>query len=554
MAMLGVWLLLLLALILGIPTGRYLYAVFLAEKSPGDRWLLPLERALLRLVGVREPYPMDWKTYSAAVIGSNGFMALLGYFILRQQGSLPWNPLGVPGMSWHLAFNTVASFITNTNLQHYAGETQISPLSQMLVITFLMHASAATGLAAGIAFIRGLTGRPLGNFWWDLIKASLRVLWPASLLVSLLLVSQGVPQTFTFVREAHTLEGPLQTVLTGPIASFESIKHLGTNGGGYFNANAAHPFENPTPFTNLLHMLSMMWIPVALLFTFGHAAQNRRLPWVLFGAAGIIFVGLHGLLLHAEGSGDPLIHQLGIAGPNWEGKEVRFGIEGTSLFVSVTTGATTGSVDSAHGSLMPWGQLVPLLQMMLNAVFGGIGVGAMNLLAMALLTVFLIGLMVGRTPEFLGRKVEQREMALLAAVILIHPVIILIPTALALSLPQGVEGLTASTFQGLTQALYEYTSAAANNGSGMGINGDQPFWNVSTGLVMLLGRYPSIVLLLAVADSLRKKKAAPLGPGSLRLDTGLFAGILAFMMLLLGALNFFPALALGPLAQAFMLP
>ncbi|MDI3269445.1 MAG: potassium-transporting ATPase subunit KdpA [Bacillota bacterium] len=552
--MLGMAILLLLALLLGIPTGRYLYLVFFAPKAPGDGWLRPVETFLLRLIGVREPYDMDWKVYSAALLGANGFMALLGYVLLRQQGNLPWNPLGAPGMSWHLAFNTAASFITNTNLQHYAGETQISPLSQMAVITFLMHASAATGLAAGITFIRGVTGRPLGNFWSDFIKASLRVLWPASLLVSLLLVSQGVPQTFTALREAHTLEGTLQTLLTGPIASFESIKHLGTNGGGYFSANAAHPFENPTPFTNLLHMLSMLWIPISLLFTFGDAARNRRLPWVFFSAAAVIFVGLYGILLHAEDAGDPLLHRLGIPGPNWEGKEVRFGMEGTSLFVSVTTGATTGSVDSAHGSLMPWGQTVPLLQMMLNSIFGGIGVGTMNLLTMALLTVFLIGLMVGRTPEFLGRKVEPREMTLLAAVILIHPLLILIPTAVALSLPQGIEGLTAPTFQGLTQALYEFASSAANNGSGMGIDGDQAFWNVSTGLVMLLGRYPSIVLLLALADSLRKKRAAPLGPGSLRLDTPLFTGILAFMTLLLGALNFFPALAMGPLAQALMLP
>lgn len=542
---------LLIAMSLVVPTGRYLYRVFSGGPAPLDRAFLPVERLIYRLIGLKDPEEnMDWKAYAASLLLSNAVMTLLVYLLLRLQGSLPWNPQGIGGMEPTLAFNTSISFITNTNLQHYSGETALSYLSQMADITFLMFTSAASGFVTAIAFIRGLAGRPLGNFWADMTRFILRVLLPASLLVALLLVWQGSPQTLAPTVEATTLEGAIQKIAVGPVASLESIKHIGTNGGGFFGANAAHPYENPTPLTNLIHLLSMLWITTSLVYMFGLFVKNKKQGWVFFTAAGLLFVLLLGNILYFEARGNPALQAAGLGGPSMEGKEVRFGIAQSSLFATVTAAATTGSVNSMHDSLTPMGGFTPLVLMMLNSVFGGKGVGFMTLAAMAMIAVFLVGLMVGRTPEFLGKKLETKEIVLLAIVILLHPLIILAPSALALLTGAGRAGISHGGFHGLSQVLYEFTSAAANNGSGFeGLRDNTPFWNLSTGIVMFLGRYPSMVALLAVAGFLAAKKPVPEGPGTLRTDTPLFVVVLAGVIVIVGALTFFPALALGPIAE-----
>lgn len=536
---------LLLALALVVPTGRYLYRTFAGGPAPGDRFFGPVERLLYRLIGVNDPDAnMTWKAYAVALLASNAVMMALVFVIFLVQGALPWNPQSISGMKWDLALNTASSFITNTNLQHYSGETGLSYFSQMAAITFLMFTSAASGFAAAIAFIRGITGHSLGNFWADMVRFHTRILLPAALLVALFLVWQGSPQTLAPTVAATTLEGAPQNIALGPVASLESIKHIGTNGGGFFGPNAAHPFENPTPLANLVHILCMLWLPASLLYTFGLFAANRKQGWAFFAAASLLFVALLGSMLFFENLGNPA---LPFAGASMEGKEVRFGVTQSALFATVTTAATTGSVNSMHDSLTPMGGFTPLVLMMLNSVFGGKGVGFMNLAAMAMITVFLVGLMVGRTPEFLRKKLETREISLLAIVILLHPLIILAPSALAL---MSGEGISHTGFHGISQVVYEFTSSAANNGSGFeGLGDNTLFWNLSTGLVMLLGRYPSLVLLLAVAGYLGAKKPVPLGPGTLRTDSALFTAVLVGVIVIVGALTFFPALALGPIAE-----
>lgn len=542
---------LIIALTLVVPTGHYLYKTFAGGPAPLDRIFLPVERLLYRLVGVTRPDEnMSWQGYAGSLLLSNAAMAVTVYVILALQGDLPWNPQQIPGMTHSLSFNTAISFITNTNLQHYAGETGASYFTQMAALTFLMFTSAATGFTAAIAFIRGITGHELGNFWSDMTRFIVRVMLPASLVVALFLVWQGAPQTLAPTVHATTLEGAAQNIAIGPVAAFESIKHIGTNGGGFFGANAAHPFENPTPLTNLIHMLSILWLPTSVIYMFGLFARNKRQAWVFFAAAGALFLVLLGNIVHFEGLGNPALHSLGLAGASMEGKEVRFGMAGSSLFSTVTTAATTGSVNNMHDSLTPMGGLTPLVLMMLNSVFGGKGVGFMNLVTMAMIAVFLVGLMVGRTPEFLRKKLEPREIVLLAVVILIHPLIILAPSATAVMTEMGRTAISHAGFHALTQVVYEFTSSAANNGSGFeGLGDNTLFWNISTGIVMLLGRYPTLVALLAVAGFLGAKKPVPEGPGTLRTDTVLFTVVLFGVIILVGALTFLPALALGPIAE-----
>lgn len=539
------------ALALVVPTGRYLYRVFGGGPAPLDGLFLPIERTLYRLIGVRDPgEDMGWKGYAIALLLSNAVMMLLVYLVFRLQGWLPLNPQRVRGMDPVLAFNTAVSFMTNTNIQHYSGETALSYLSQMIAITFLMFTSAAAGLAVAVAFIRGLAGRPFGNYWADMTRGIVRVLLPASLLVALILVWQGSPQTLAPTIQATTLQGATQNIAIGPVASLESIKHIGTNGGGFFGANSAHPFENPTPLTNVIEILCMLWLPTSLIYMFGLFIKNRKQAWVFFAAAGVLFVLLLANTAHFEAVGNPALHAAGLAGPSLEGKEVRFGAAQTSLFATVTTAATTGSVDAAHDSLTPMGGFTALVLMMLNSVFGGKGVGFLNLLAMAMISVFLVGLMVGRTPEFLGKKLETREIVLLAIVILLHPLLILAPSALALLTQAGLAGVSHAGFHGLSQVLYEFSSAAANNGSEFaGLAGNSMFWNIATGLVMFVGRYPSMIAMLAVGGYLAAKRSAPAGPGTLRTDTLLFGGVLVGVIVIVGALTFFPALALGPVAE-----
>ncbi|ERI10954.1 potassium-transporting ATPase subunit KdpA [Aneurinibacillus aneurinilyticus] len=542
---------LLIITILIKPAGSYLVNVFNYEKTRLDNIFRPIEKILYRIMGVREDERMGWKQYVIALLLSNFAMVMLMYAVLRLQKYLPFNPDGIDNMSSALAFNTAASFITNTNWQAYSGENGLSYLSQMLAITFPMFTSAATGLVAAIAFIRGLTAQEdsLGNFYVDLIRSLTRVFLPLSLLVALFLVFQGAPQTLNGAQTATSIEGAQQVITRGPVASLESIKHIGTNGGGYFGMNASHPFENPTPLTNLVHILCMMFIPTALVYAFGIMLKNKRQGWTLFATMAAIFLIMLSTVFLAEYKGTPALQALGISG-NMEGKEVRFGYSESALFTTVTTAATTGSVNNMHDSLTPIGGLVPLAQMMLNNVFGGDGVGLMNGLLYVILTVFICGLMVGRTPEFLGKKIEGKEIKLASIALLVHPVIILVPTAIAFLRPESVASILNAGSHGISEVLYAFTSGAANNGSAFaGLSANTNFYNMAIGLVMLFGRYVSIIALLAAAGSLAAKPVAPVTIGTFRTDSPLFALILLVMIVVVGALTFFPALALGPIAE-----
>ncbi|UKS31285.1 potassium-transporting ATPase subunit KdpA [Paenibacillus sp. HWE-109] len=533
------------------PVGSYLVNVFGYEKSGLDRIFAPIERVFYRIMGVKEEEAMGWKKYIGAVLLVNLVMLLLIYTVFRLQKYLPLNPDDIANMPPALAFNTAVSFITNTNWQAYSGENTLSYLSQMIAITFPMFTSAATGFAVAVAFIRGLVGRQdnLGNFYVDMTRAITRVFLPLSFVVALILVFQGIPQTLLGAVQATTLEGAQQTITRGLVASLEAIKHLGTNGGGWFGTNAAHPFENPTPLTNLIHLLCMMLLPTSLVYAFGLMIKNKKQGWTIFAAMGIIFIVMLATVFYAEYKGVPAVDAMGVHG-NMEGKEVRFGISETALFSAVTTAATTGSVNAMHESLTPLGSIAPLAEMMLNNVFGGKGVGLLNGLLYLILAVFICGLMVGRTPEFLGKKIEGKEVKLAAIAILTHPLIILAPTALALLRPESIASISNQGMHGLSEVLYAFTSGAANNGSAFGgLSANTNFYNIGIGMVMLFGRYISMIAMLAIAGSLATKRVVPVTTGTLRTDTPLFMGILIMIIVVIGALTFFPALTLGPIAE-----
>ena len=581
--MLQIVLTLILYLLLLIPVGNYVYQIAAGKHTFADPVMDRVDHAIYKLCGVNPERSMDWKRYAGTLVGTNLVMILLGYLILRLQSLLFLNPNGIGSMDPSLSFNTIISFMTNTNLQHYAGETGLSYLSQMLVIIFMMFVSAASGYAACIAFIRGLAGRTsdqVGNFYSDLVRIITRVLLPFSILTGLLLVWQGVPQNFSGNIVVDTVEGARQIIATGPVAALESIKHLGTNGGGFLGANSSTPIENPTILTNLIELWSMMLLPGACVVTFGRMVHDRRtepgtgstVPQPvrqgltarffgkegrsIFAAMGILFlVGLT-VCFWAESQGNPLLSELGLSQSmgSMEGKEVRFGTAQSSLFTAVTASFTTGTVNNMHDTLTPLGGMVPLLHMMLNVVFGGKGVGLMNMIMYAILAVFICGLMIGRTPEYLGKKVEGREMKLVALCIIIHPLLILSFTALAVTVPAGLAGITNPGYHGLTQVLYEYASSAANNGSGFeGLADNSFFWNITTGAVMFLGRYLPMVLQLAVAGSLMKKRFVNETTGTLHTDGIGFAVILVFVVYIFAALTFFPVLALGPIAEQLTL-
>jgi len=523
------------------------------------------ERWTYAVLGVNPAEAMSWQRYGMALLLSNAAMMLLGYMLLRVQGWLPFDSLQRAAQTPDLAFNTAASFVTNTNWQSYSGESSLSNFSQMAAITFLMVVSAATGIAACAGFIRGLSRKnalDIGNYWVDFTRIIYRVLLPVCFFLALVYVWQGMPQTLASETVATTLEGLKQHIVMGPVASLESIKHIGTNGGGFFGMNAAHPFENPTPLTNTLHMLSMLLIPGALTYAFGSMLLRRRQGWCFFAVFMVMLVGFLAVVYTAEQRGNPLLTPLGVdqqqsalqAGGNMEGKELRFGIGQTSLFVAITTAATTGSVNAMHDSLMPLGGLVPLSEMMLNDVFGGDGVGFINLVTFAILTVFLVGMMIGRTPEFLGKKIEAREMKFVMLAVLAHPLCILAFTALAVSWPGTSDALNNSGPHGFSEVLYTYTSATANNGSAFaGLSTNTPFFNTTIGLAMLFGRFFTLLPMLAVAGVLAGKKSVPEGPGTLPTATPLFTGLLVFVVLLVGGLTFFPALALGPIVEQLLM-
>lgn len=551
---LQILLVLILMFLFGIPLGRYIYTIFSLQHSRMDRLFMPVERFLYRLIGVDSSVSMDWKAYLRALMLVNFVMLLFAYLIFRLQGRLPLNPDKIPGMSPALAFNTAASFITNTNWQNYAGETSMSYLGQMLGITFLQFTSAATGLVAAIAFVRAIVRSKtdnLGNFWVDIIRAHTRLLLPMSFLLACVLVALGVPETLQGTAIVHTLSGDVQVIARGPVASLEAIKQLGTNGGGFFNANSAHPFEDPTALTCVLEILAMGVTATGLIWTLGLFLKNRKQAIVLYVfLTAILMLGTF-IIYGNEAAGNPLVHQaFGIHGPNMEGKEVRFGIPLTSLFTAATTAYTTGAVNAMHDSLMPISGLVPLLFMMFNVIFGGKGVGLLNILMFLIITVFLSGLMVGRTPEIFGKKIEAREVKLATVAMLVHPFVILVPTAIAIATQVGRASILNPGLHGFTEVLYAFTSAAANNGSAFaGLNGNTEFYNLVLGVVMLLGRYISILAMFAIAGSMIFKPIIPASEGTLRTDTFSFGGVFVAVFVIVGALTFFPFLAIGPIGE-----
>ncbi|MVX66601.1 potassium-transporting ATPase subunit KdpA [Clostridium chromiireducens] len=544
---------LLLFMLIVVLLGKYLYFVSTGEKTFADKLFNPIDNLIYKICKINKDEEMNWKEYVFSIIVVNAVMVFIGYIILRAQGILFLNPNKIDGMEQSLSFNTIVSFMTNTNLQDYSGESGLSHLSQMIVIIFMMFTSAATGFAAALAFMRGIIGKKtMGNFFVDLIRITTRVLLPFSIVIGILLVSQGVPQTLSGTKTVTTIEGKMQDIAMGPVAALEAIKHVGTNGGGFFGANSAHPFENPTPLTNLIELLSMMMLPGALVYTFGLMLKNKKQGWAIFGAMAGIFIIALPICYFAEKAGNPALAHIGLsqAMGNMEGKEVRFGIGQSALFTTVTTAFTTGTVNNMHDSLTPIGGAVALMNMMLNVVFGGKGVGFMNMVMYAILTVFLCGLMVGRTPEFLSKKLEGREIKLVALAIIIHPFLILMFSALALVVPQGLAGISNPGFHGLSQIVYQFTSSAANNGSGFeGMADNTLFWNTTTGIVMFYGRYLSIIILLSIAGSLAAKRTIPTTIGTFRTDNTMFTLTLIAIVLIIGALTFLPALALGPIAE-----
>jgi potassium-transporting ATPase potassium-binding subunit len=566
--MLQGWIQIALTLVIVIATtpllGRYVARVYLGERTLLDPAVTPIEGAIYAFSGVRyqqasraasTQQDMTGKQYATAVLYSNLVMGILVFVILMTQGLLPLNPTGLSAPRWDLALHTTVSFLTNTDQQHYSGETTFSYASQTFALNFLMFTSAATGLAVGIAFIRGLTGRSLGNFYIDLIKAITRILLPMSIIGGLLLILSGVPETLAGVATATTLEGATQAIARGPVAHFEIIKQLGENGGGFFAINSAHPFENPNGFSNLLETWAMISIPTALIYTYGVFANNRKQAWLVFWMVFVIFVFLVGVAVVGEYQGNPLVNSLlGGQQPNLEGKEVRFGWAQTALWAVTTTGTMCGGVNGMHDSLMPPGGFVTLFNLFLQIIWGGQGTGTAYLFIYLILAVFLTGLMVGRTPEFLGRKIEKKEIVLASVILLVHPFAILIPWAIVFAFPDVLGGISNPGFHGVSQVVYEYASAAANNGSGFeGLGDGTLWWNLSASVSMLAGRYIPVIALLLLADSMSGKQPVPMTSGTLRTDTRLFTGVTGGVILILGALTFFPVLVLGPIAEGFLI-
>jgi len=551
-----------LVLALTKPLGGYLFRVFEGDRQPLPRVLGPVERFLLRLCGADPKHEQTWSQYTLALLAFSLFGVLITYLILRLQHVLPLNPQAFGPVGPELAFNTAASFTTNTNWQAYSGESTMSYLSQMAGLAWHNFVSAAAGLCVAVALARGFTRRPgpegqktLGNFWVDLIRGLLYVLLPICVVYALFLASQGVLQNFAPYQELTTLEGAKQTLAMGPVASQEAIKMLGTNGGGFFNANSSHPFENPTPLTNLVQLLSIFAIPAALTYTYGKMARDTKQGWALFAAMSVLFFAGVAVAYAAESADNAAVASAQVAQVgNMEGKEVRFGLSASALFATVTTDASCGAVNSMHDSFTALGGLVPLMNIQLGEViFGGVGAGLYGILVMVVLAVFIAGLMVGRTPEYLGKKIEAREMKLAMLYVLIFPLLILGLGAVAAVLPQGISSLNNAGPHGLSEILYAYTSGTGNNGSAFaGLNANTPFWNLSLGLAMLAGRFLMIIPVLAIAGSMVGKKVVPAGPGTFPTNGALFTGLLVSVVLIVGALTFFPALSLGPIVEHFL--
>lgn len=562
---------LLILVALAIPLGRYISKVMNGEKVVLSRVLAPCERGIYKVLHIDEKEDMSWKKYAGSVIAFSAISLVILTAILMLQKFLPWNPEGIGGMSWHLAFNTSSSFVTNTNWQAYSGESALSYFSQAMGLTVQNFVTPAVGICVLYALIRGflhLKHKGIGNFWQDMTRSLLYVLIPLSMIVTVLLVSQGVLQnlsgyqTVDLVEPITTEDGTVvtqQVIPMGPQASQVAIKQLGTNGGGYNGVNSASPLENPTPFSNLIEMISLLLIPAALCFSFGRSIKDKKQGIAVFLAMFILLVVSLGIVAYSEQAATPQMSQDGMvdlstvdqAGGNMEGKETRFGIATSATWAVFTTAASNGSVNSMHDSYTPMGGMIPMLLMQLGeVVFGGVGCGLYGMLGFAILTVFIAGLMVGRTPEYLGKKIEPREMKMAVLVCLATPIGILVGSGIAAALPATADSLNNGGAHGFSELLYAYSSAGGNNGSAFaGFNANTPFLNVSIGLVMLFVRFTPILAILAIAGSMARKNKVAVSAGTLSTTNGMFVFLLIFVVLLIGALSFFPALSLGPIAE-----
>ena len=547
-------------ILLALPLGRYMAKVFTFEKTLFDSVFCPIEKLIYRLSGINPDQEMNWKQYAGAVVLFNAIGAVVVYIIQTQQGWLPFNPEGLSGVpTWHSALNTAVSFMTNTNWQSYSSESTMSYFTQMTALTVQNFKSAATGIVVAIALIRGLTRKTvstIGNFWVDLVRCIVWVLIPLSIVFTLVLVQQGVIQNLSSYLSVNTLEGVEQKLAMGPVASQEAIKMIGTNGGGFFNANSSHPFENPMPLTNFLQVLSIFLIPGALVFAFGHMSHDKRQGYAIFATMTILFIMMLAGTYFSEMYGNPILAGMGVNSPTaMEGKEVRFGIGGSALFATVTTAASCGAVNSMHDSFTPFGGFFPLLQMKLGEIiFGGVGAGFYGMMMFVVLTVFIVGLMVGRTPEYLGKKVEAWETKMATIAILAPSVVMLTGSAIAAVIEPGTSALANAGPHGLTEIVYAFDSAAANNGSAFaGLGANTIFYNVALAINMVIGRFGVIIPVLAIAGSMAEKKTSPPGLGTFPTTGGLFVVILAGVIIIVGALTFLPILTLGPVVEHLLM-
>lgn len=548
-----------LSIALAIPFGKYIAKVYAGSKTLLDPVFNPIERFFYKVSGIDSNKEMTWKQHLVALLTINFVWFLLGMLILMTQGILPLNPDNNPSMSPDLAFNTTISFVVNCNLQHYSGETGLSYFGQMWLM-FLQFVSAGTGMAAAAIIFRAFrdkTTTQLGNFYNFFVKSCTRILLPVSFIVAIILLFQGTPMTFEGKDSITTLQENTVEVSRGPAAAFIAIKHVGTNGGGFFGVNSTHPFENPSYLTNMVEMIAQLIIPLAMIFAFGYFIGRKKLSWMIFGVMTVGFLLLTIPNIGMETSGNPAISAMGVDNSlgAMEGKEIRLGAPASGFWSIVTTVISTGSVNAMHDSTMPLSGMNQLLAMMINSFYGGVGVGILNFFIFIILAVFISGLMVGRTPEFLGKKVEAREMKIAMIIALIHPFFILVSTALAAALPHlTTETLNNPSFHGFSEMLYEYTSSSANNGSGFeGLGDNTLWWNISTGIVLVLSRFIPIIGPVAIAGLLAEKKFIPEGDGTLKTDTPTFGLMVFAVIFIIAALSFFPSLALGPIAEYFTL-
>jgi len=556
---LGIIIVFVLTVALSVPLGKYIARVYLGEKTVTDGLLNPVEKFLFRFCGINPNEEMSWKQHLKVLLSINLVWFVLSMFVLMSQGWLPLNPDSNPGMTADLAFNTAISFVVNCNLQHYSGESGVSYFGQLLLM-FLQFVSAATGLAAGAILFNALkerTTEKLGNFYVYFVKSITRILLPLCIVVATLLALSGTPMTFDGKQKMVTLQGDSVDVSTGPVAAFVAIKHIGTNGGGFYGTNSAHPLENPTYFTNMVELAAQLIVPFAMIFALGFYLNRKKLSLMIFGVMTIGFLLLAVPTVIAEMNANPAITKMGIdtSMGATEGKEVRIGAAASGFWSIATTVISTGSVNSMHDSAMPVSGLMQLLAMMVNCFYGGCGVGLLNFYIFIILAVFISGLMVGRTPEFLGKKIEAREMKIAMVIALLHTLLILSGTALSTSLPElGASTLNNPGFHGFSEILYEFTSSSANNGSGFeGLGDNNPWWNVTTGVVLLLSRFLPIIGPIAIAGILASKKHVPESAGTLKTDTSTFGLMVFAVIFIIAALSFFPALALGPIAEYFSL-